>query len=404
MLSTILAGALALTPPPSFDASETYNEVQRITAERFLDPDMNGVDWAHECDTRRDDAAQARTPAQLAAVVNDLLGTLNTSHTAMYPKGSRAWAEILDVFFDDTLWDSYPADFVELPVHYTGAGIVTRTIEGRVFVADLYPGTASEDSGLVVGDEIVRVAGARWDDAMPWPGKPGEPVDVVYRRAESAAPMTTVLAGERLRPDDVFVEAQRRSARVIERNGQRIGYVRFRTGAGDAYADLLREQMLWGVLKDCDALVLDIRGGWGGASISMVSQFDPETPRVDAKRRDGEWVSSQGSWIRPLVLLIDGGARSGKEIMAHALQRSGRATLVGETTAGAVVGGSPSPLPDGSVLYVAVMDVRVDGEKLEGAGVAPDIEVGFELLYSAGHDPQLERAIEVAVERARANG
>jgi carboxyl-terminal processing protease len=38
---------------------------------------------------------------------------------------------------------------------------------------------------------------------------------------------------------------------------------------------------------------------------------------------------------------------------------------------------------------------RVDGERLEGRGVAPDIEVPFDFRYAAGRDPQLERALEV---------
>ena len=35
------------------------------------------------------------------------------------------------------------------------------------------------------------------------------------------------------------------------------------------------------------------------------------------------------------------------------------------------------------------------GERLEGVGVSPTIEVPFDVPYSAGTDPQLDRAVEV---------
>jgi carboxyl-terminal processing protease len=52
-------------------------------------------------------------------------------------------------------------------------------------------------------------------------------------------------------------------------------------------------------------------------------------------------------------------------------------------------------LSDGSFLMVAVNDVAVDGKRLEGVGVSPTIEVPLEVPYSAGADPQLDKAVEV---------
>ena len=50
-------------------------------------------------------------------------------------------------------------------------------------------------------------------------------------------------------------------------------------------------------------------------------------------------------------------------------------------------------LSDGSLLVLAVSDVRVEGERLEGRGVVPDVEVSFPLPYAAGRDPQLDAAL-----------
>jgi carboxyl-terminal processing protease len=57
-----------------------------------------------------------------------------------------------------------------------------------------------------------------------------------------------------------------------------------------------------------------------------------------------------------------------------------------------VVAGRAFLLPDDSLLLLAVADVTVDGERLEGVGVAPNIAVPFDVRYAAGADPQLEAA------------
>jgi carboxyl-terminal processing protease len=51
-------------------------------------------------------------------------------------------------------------------------------------------------------------------------------------------------------------------------------------------------------------------------------------------------------------------------------------------------------LSDGSLLILAVNNVFVDGERLEGVGVTPTLEVPFAVEYAQGKDPQLEHALE----------
>jgi carboxyl-terminal processing protease len=47
------------------------------------------------------------------------------------------------------------------------------------------------------------------------------------------------------------------------------------------------------------------------------------------------------------------------------------------------------------LLLLAVEDVRVDGERLEGVGVTPTIEVQTEAASAGSDDPQLRRAVAV---------
>ena len=44
---------------------------------------------------------------------------------------------------------------------------------------------------------------------------------------------------------------------------------------------------------------------------------------------------------------------------------------------------------------LAVDNAAVDGERIEGKGVAPTIEVPFDIRYAAGKDPQLDKAVEL---------
>ena len=94
-------------------------------------------------------------------------------------------------------------------------------------------------------------------------------------------------------------------------------------------------------------------------------------------------------------MLINGGTRSGKEILAYGFREYEVGELIGSRTAGAVLAGRAYLLSDDSLVLVAVADVLVDDRRLEGVGVMPTIPVPFLLPYAQGRDPQLERAVEV---------
>ena len=66
-----------------------------------------------------------------------------------------------------------------------------------------------------------------------------------------------------------------------------------------------------------------------------------------------------------------------------------------------MLAGRPFVLSDGSLLYLAVADVLVDGERLEGVGVAPDIEVARDLPFSNGKDPQKDAAFDALLDEVR---
>ena len=116
--------------------------------------------------------------------------------------------------------------------------------------------------------------------------------------------------------------------------------------------------------------------------------------------RDGRENYASFRWRRPVVVLVDEGTRSGKEVVTYGLKRQG-VRVVGTRTAGALLAGRGFLLRDGSLLVLAVADVRVEGERLEGRGVMPDVVVPFRLPYAAGRDPQLEAALAELAQGSR---
>jgi len=109
--------------------------------------------------------------------------------------------------------------------------------------------------------------------------------------------------------------------------------------------------------------------------------------------RDGDVKGIDTQWRKPVALLVDENTRSGKELLAWGFLRYGYGQVIGQRTAGAVMMGLGFPIGRNALLLLAVLDLRVDGERLEGHGVTPSLEVVSPLPYSQGRDLQLERSI-----------
>ena len=62
------------------------------------------------------------------------------------------------------------------------------------------------------------------------------------------------------------------------------------------------------------------------------------------------------------------------------------------------MGSQLAQVAEQETLMIAVADVRIDGKRIEGQGVTPDVTVPFDARRAAGADPQLDRAIRVLLE------
>ena len=88
-------------------------------------------------------------------------------------------------------------------------------------------------------------------------------------------------------------------------------------------------------------------------------------------------------------------------MLAYGFKQYHLGEIIGTQTAGAVLAASAFLMDNGDLLLLAVADVTIDGQRLEGVGVSPTIEVPFDPIYAAGRDPQLDRAVQVLSERIK---
>src|SRR6266404_8102662 len=388
---TALATAAAQQTTPA-----TVDEVWRLVNERFYDPQFGGHDWLAIRETYRDRAVAA-APDELPDLINRMLGELHASHTAYLTPSDPAYYDLADIFHG-ALRRDLPRVFANGEVSYVGIGALTRPIGDKIFVSGLLADFPAVQAGLRTGDEIVAADGAEFDPIESFVGKAGQSVTLTIRQTPDSPTEDIAVTPVVIKPNEAYLKAVAASARIIEVGGSRIGYIRMWSYAGRDYQHVLEEEITTGTLKDADALIWDLRGGWGGAQPSYLDLFDPRGPVMTVIGRSGRPDVVNARWPKPAVLLIDGGTRSGKEILAYGFKKYGFGPVVGTSTKGDVLAARAFMLSNGGLLELAVDDVRVDGERLEGVGVTPTVEVPFQLEYSAGDDPQLAQAIAVAVQ------
>nr|WP_252393712.1 S41 family peptidase [Candidatus Rhodoblastus alkanivorans] len=280
-------------------------------------------------------------------------------------------------------------------VRYPGIELTTLKKGSQTFVLSLAQGGLAQRAGLLPGDELISVNGLPYQPVESFRPHVGKPVSVGYRREAGGPVVSASITPTISLVRELLIGASRRSASVISWRAQSIGYFRPWSLAGDRYWRLL-VKILTRNFEGCDALVLDLRGGIGGASPEYAEFFVGRSPELTILGSHERRETINRHWRKPVVLITDETTRSGNEVLAFALQRAGVAT-VGARTAGEVTMGRPFLLSDGSLMIVAVASVTVDGVTLEGTGVEPDFPVPHDIAYAAGIDPPLDAALDEAV-------
>lgn len=249
-------------------------------------------------------------------------------------------------------------------------------------------------AGLRAGDLVLDADGSPFAPILSFVGKEGMAVKLDVKRKDERIAVTVKPEDER--PLEAFLRATRDSARLIRAGNKSIGYVHLWTQANDDFRSTLAG-LVTGRFADTDGFILDLRDGFGGRPEGFADPFF--RPAFDIK---WDYVGMQQTehfgYSKPLVVLINGGSRSAKEMLSYILKNSHRATLVGTRTAGNVLGTGPRPIRNWAYLEMPMVDVAIDGRRLEKNGVEPNVKVE-DGLDSDGADRVIERAVSILSRR-----
>lgn len=382
------SAALADAPARAADAPlRTFDACLRLLRGTPYMRTRDDLDWESIAREWRPRAGAAGPGAELQSVLNAMLGEIGASHAAV---------------LSGPVYRTMMNELSGRPSPTYGV-LLEEMLPGRLFVRMLFEQGPGEAAGLRLGDEIVAVDGtaplrSAWViDAGYDPGagkerlftllaqEEGQRIALHARRREHERPRALELQAE----STSGLDAGRRSVRVVRAGATRVGVVHLwmvARGSAQLLHDALR-----GELRDCDALVVDLRGR-GGLADEIDGLLAPFRRRAGRRVRRDDGAAAR--WDKPVAFLIDDRTRSAKEILAWHVRDEGLGLLIGERTEGAVLGAGFFPLPGGLWLEAPLMEVPVgEGISLEGVGVEPLEPVARAGPFAQGVDPLLRHAL-----------
>jgi carboxyl-terminal processing protease len=355
-----------------------FDTVWETVRRDYVDPEFGGVDWAEARRRYRPAALQAKDERELYRVLDAMVEQLHDQHA--FVTGPTEVARIRR------------RDNPGAPV-----GLRYRYEHGGYAVAEVWPDGPAWRAGVEPDWTVESVDGVPFDpaDALAT----GRRARFVFRDAGGAARALDLTPLGRVPPP---------AERFVARRADGVEVMGFKS------FDEVSTRWVYDQVARLPAgarLVLDLRAnrggdaGWLGRVVGCFVRGRGPLARVTD--RDGhtlEWPVVPGcprrARLARLVVLVDRHTVSSGEIAAAVLKRQAAATIVGERTGGAVRAAKAVELPDGGVLALSRLEVRLtDGPRLEGAGVVPDVSAvtRFQDLRD-GRDPALDKAAAVAVE------
>ena len=289
---------------------------------------------------------------------------------------------------------------------FSGIGATVRLDEaGRLIVVDPMPDHPAFLAGIRPDDMVLEVDGQSLEGMNLFES-------VLLIRGPTGSTVTlTILREGVMEPFEVDIVRATIELEVVEselltgNNDEKVGYVRLTQFSGGA-AEKLTEAIEVLFDQGADRLVFDLRSNPGGLLSEAVNVSSLFLERgqviVREKLRGAEektFEAKRGYQVAldvPLVVLVNGGSASASEIVAGAIQDTGRGTVIGEQTFGKGSVQLPHTLSDGSELRVTIAEwLTPASRQIHGEGIAPDVEseMTFE-DFEAGLDPQLDAAIE----------
>jgi len=382
---------------PIAEWKQMYHEVWRIERSFFYDPNLHGVNVADAEKEYEKYLDSLGSRADLNYIIHDMISDMTVGHL----RGGGG---------------NIPA------AHAVPGGLLGADYEianGRYRFKKIYTGEswnpqaqaplAAPGLNVSAGDYLLAVNGQNLTDK-----------DDVSRLLENTAGKHVLLkiasdpAGEKSREITVipvasetqlrnlaWIEGNRR--KVDELSGGKLAYVYMPDTAQGGLTAFTRYYF---AQSDKQGAIIDDRFNSGGQVADYVIE-------VMMRPLQGFWSPRYGAIYRtpaaaifgPKVMITNEFAGSGGDMMPWMFQHNKVGTLVGKRTWGGLVGvGAYPPLMDGgNVTAPSFGFFNPDGHwDVENKGITPEIEVELDpKMMHDGHDPQLERAVQVALSQMK---
>gem|GEM_PF-79034 len=299
-----------------------------------------------------------------------------------------------------------PKDYADansgLEGEYEGIGAYVDTTTEYLTITSPIPGSPAERAGLLPGDQVVAIDG---EDMTG--------INAEVARTKVLGPANTVVHLTVLREGEeelLEFDVTREKISIKSATGKMldsgIAYIQVTT-FGDKTTPELLAALNELMPQNPKGIILDLRNNGGGyltTSVEVTSQFIGDGVVLYEQYGDGRRTTydvQPGGMATdtniPMVALINEGSASASEIVAGALQDSGRAKLVGATSfgKGSVQNWIPLSGDNGAVRITIAKWLTPNENTIHEIGLTPDIPVELtEEDFKSDRDPQLDVAIE----------
>ncbi|WKZ36868.1 MAG: S41 family peptidase [Anaerolineales bacterium] len=302
--------------------------------------------------------------------------------------------------------ESYEQANASLDGEYEGIGAYVDTTTKYLTITSPMPGSPAEKAGLLPGDQIVAIDGEDMTD-----------IDAEVARLKVIGPANTVVQLTILREgvaELLEFDVTRARITVASASGEMlendIAYIQVTTFGSKTTPELLAT-LTDLMAQNPKGIILDLRNNGGGflsTSVEVTSQFLSGGVVLYEQYGDGTRTTYEaiaGGLATdediPLLVLINEGSASASEIVAGALQDSGRAKLVGMVSygKGSVQNWVPLSGENGAIRVTIAKWLTPNENTIHKIGLTPDYEADMTLEdRQAGEDPQLDEAVRILLE------
>ncbi|HEY0673444.1 MAG TPA: S41 family peptidase [Longimicrobiales bacterium] len=393
LLSTILPTQLLAQTRKGMEIAQARRALGSAYASLkrgYYDPEFRGLNIDSLYEVAKDELAQAQTTQQRYRAIQRFMEPLDDSHTGFV------------VPWRVGLWDYH------LGFRFFGDDAIVTKVD---------IGSHAETAGLRIGDQIVRFAGQELTRvnyarliANFMASDPIAPLDLTVRGVDGSISTLSVTADtmelRRMRGSDfrrLYAHAQdssriaRSHVQVSIADSVFVWRLPHFAHVDRGIGDVVERARKHGVL------IMDLRGNPGGSVETLTKLLgyfvDEELVVGELRMR----TSKETYKAKPkkeriqsrIFLLVDSESASAAEVFARLMQLQGKATVIGDRTAGMVMASQYFPADDEMGAYVTVSDVVLyNGERLEKVGVTPDIlAIETPRHVAAGGDPVLSLAL-----------